>query len=73
MRGRSRELVAADESTVIAKPFLDAIVMEDSESDRSFPNPPCPDKSNGFEVFSESNDLVDQFVTSETGPWRRWR
>jgi hypothetical protein len=71
MSARSRELVAADESTVIAKPFLDAIVVEDSEGDGCFPDPPCTDESDGFEVFGNSDDLLDQLPASETGPWRR--
>ena len=33
MNARSRELVAADESTVICKPFLCAIVVKGSECD----------------------------------------
>ena len=33
MKERSGELVAPDESTVISKPFLDPIVVEDGEGD----------------------------------------
>jgi hypothetical protein len=33
MSARSGELIAADESTVVSKPFLDAIVVESSEGD----------------------------------------
>ena len=33
MSARSRELVATDGSTIISEPFLDAIVVEDSEGD----------------------------------------
>ena len=63
------ELVATDEPTVVSKPFLDAIVVKDSQGDGCFPNPPCTDESDRCEVFSEANDLVDQLVTSKTGPW----
>jgi hypothetical protein len=73
MSARSRELIATDESTVLAKPFLDAIVVEDGEGDGCFPDPPCTDESDGFQVFSESDDLLDQLFASETGPWRRGR
>jgi hypothetical protein len=48
MSARSRELVAADESTIVAKPFLDVTVMEDLESYRCFPDPPCTNQSDGF-------------------------
>ena len=33
MSRRTEELVAADETAVIAKPFLDTIIVEDSEGD----------------------------------------
>ena len=32
VRKRSRKLITSDESTVVAKPFLDAVVMKDGES-----------------------------------------
>ena len=73
MRARSGELIAADESAVIAKSFLDPIIVEDSEGNRRFSDSPCTDQSDGFEVFSQSDDLVDQLSTSETGPWCRGR
>ena len=72
MSTRSGELVAADEPTVIAKPFLDAAVVEDRESDGSFPDPSGTDESDGFEVFREINNLLDQPVASETNPWGWW-
>ena len=71
MCARSRELITTDESTVITKPVLDAIVVEDGESDRGFSNTPCANESNGFEVLCETNDLLDEVVASETGP-ERW-
>ena len=56
---RSRELIATDESPVIAKFVLDAIMVENSERDGCFPNPPRTDESNGFQVFSKSDNLLD--------------
>jgi len=53
------KLVATDEPTVIAKPLLDAIVMEDSQSNRRLPDPPCTDESDWGEVFNETNDPLD--------------
>ena len=35
---RSRELVATDESPVIVKPFFDAIMVEDGQGYRRFPD-----------------------------------
>jgi hypothetical protein len=60
MRTRSWELVATNEPAVLAKPLLDAIVVEDSESD-------------GCEGSGETNDLFDQFIAPETGSRRRGR
>jgi len=68
---RSGELVATDESTVIAKPFLDALVVEDSQGDRRFPNSACTDESDGCTVFGKADDPLNQLVASETG--LRWR
>ena len=71
MGERGRELVATDEPTVVAKPFLNAIVVENGQGDGSFPNPTRPDESDWCATVGETNDLLDQFVASETGPWRR--
>ena len=70
MSARGRELVATDKPTVGSKRCLDAIVVEDGESDGRFSNPPCTDESDWGEIFCKANDLLDQIVASETGP--RW-
>ena len=70
MSGRSRKLIAANESTVLAKSFFNPIVMENCEGNRCLPYSPRTDESDGFEVFSESDDLLNQLVPSETIPWR---
>lgn len=49
----------------MTKSLLEAPVVEDGEGDRRFPNPPCTDQSDRFEVFSEPNDIFDQLVTSK--------
>ena len=59
MKAGRRELVATDESTVIPKSALDATVVEDSEGDTRFADPPCTNESDWFEVFSETNNLLD--------------
>ena len=66
-------MVATDESTVVAEPLLDPIVMKDGEGDRRLSDPSRTDQSDGLEVFGQANDLLDQLVTSETGPRRRRR
>ena len=72
MRARSGELVTTDESTVVAEPFPDTIEVEDRKGNRRFSDPPCADESNVFEVVYEPNNVVDQPVTSETGPGWKW-
>ena len=67
------ELVTTDEPAVFTKPFFNAIVVEDSERDGCFPDPTRANESDGREVLGETNDLVDQLVASETGPWWRGR
>ena len=69
MCARGGELVATDEPTVGPKPFLDAIVVEDAQGDRGFPDPSCSDESDWSETFRETDDLLDQVLASETGPW----
>jgi len=69
----SWELIATDESTVIAKPVLDVIVVQDGESDGCFPNAPCAYEGYGFEVVGETKELLDKLVASETGPGCRGR
>ena len=65
MSARRGELVATDEPTVGSKPFLDAIMMEDGQSDGCFPNSSCTDEGDWGEVFCEADDVLDQLLTSE--------
>ena len=64
-------MIATDESTVAAKPVFNAIVVEDGESDRCFPDPTWTDESNWNEMLRVTDDLPNQLVTSEEDP--RWR
>ena len=68
---RGRELVTTDESSIISEPFLDAIVVEDGQSDGCLPDPPWPDESEWGEVLGEVDNLFNQIVASKTGP-RTW-
>ena len=70
MKARWGELVAADETTVVSKSFLEAIVVEDGQGNGRFPDPPWTDESDWGQVFCEADHLLDHFVTTETGP--RW-
>ena len=54
-----REFVATDEPTVVTKPPLDSIVVQDRQGDRRFPDPPGTDESDWPKVFSEINRLLD--------------
>ena len=68
MSERGGELVATDEPTIVSKPLLDAIVVEDSQGDRCFPDPPWSDESDRSEISCKANNLLDQLVTSKTSP-----
>ena len=59
MSGGCAELVTTDEPTVVAKPFLDAVVVEDSQRDGRLANSPGTDESSWSEGFYETNDLLD--------------
>ena len=69
----SRKLIATDESTVLAKSFFYPLVVKDSESDRSFPNPPRTNEGDRFKAFSESDNFLNQFIAPKTVPRRRGR
>ena len=62
--------VTTDESTVISKPLLDSVVVEDGQSNRCFPDPSWTNEGEWGEVFCETDDLLDQIVAPKTGP--RW-
>jgi len=67
---RGREFVARNESTVIAKPLLDTIVVEKGQGNGGLANPASTDEGDRNEVLGEIDYLLDQFVTSKEGP--RW-
>ena len=60
MGRRCWELIAADEPTVVAKPFLDAIVVGDGQSNRRLPDPTRTDKSDGYGPIDEARNLFNQ-------------
>ena len=68
---RRRELITSDEPTILPELLLDAIVVEDSQSDGRLSNPASTDQSDRSETFRQSDDLVDQIVTTEAGS-QRW-
>ena len=71
MAERRRELVTSNEPTILAEPFLDPVVMEDGQSDGGLADPASTEESDRTETFCQSDDLVDQIFTTETG-FRRW-
>jgi len=73
MDRRRWELIASDEPTILAKPLLDAIVMEDFQSDGCLANPASTDESNRNQVVCQIDDLLDQLVTPKEDPGRRGR
>ena len=73
MSTRGGELVATDESTVVAKPLLDPVVVENGQGNGCLPDSSGTDESDRNEVLGEVKYLLDQLVASEEGPrwWRR--
>jgi len=73
MRARGREFVAANESTVVTKPLLDPVVVENGQGDRSLADSASTDEGDWGEVLSEIDYLLDQLVASKERPrWQRW-
>ena len=66
-------MVTTDEATVVTESLFDVIVMEDGESDGCLPGSTSTDESDRREVFGQTNDLLDQYVTSEAGRRHRGR
>ena len=74
MCGRGGELVAPYESTVVAKPLLDPIVVEDRQGDRGLANSASTDQSDWSQLLGQIDYLLDQLVASEERPWgKRWK
>ena len=69
MGARSWELITPDEPTVVTEPLFDAVVVEDGEGNRRFPNPSCTDKGDWNEGFCEASNLLDQFIPPKARPW----
>ena len=69
MRARGREFVATNEPTMMTKPLLDPIVVENSQCDGSLTNSAGTDENDWGTVLSEIDYLLDQLVASEEGPW----
>jgi hypothetical protein len=69
---RGGERVATDETTIVTKSLLDAVVVEDSEGDGGLADSAGADESDGSEAFCKTNDLLDPFVASEEDSWWRW-
>jgi hypothetical protein len=73
MDTRSWKLITADEATILTKSAFDSVVVEDGESNGCFPDPPSAYESNGFEMFGEPDDLLNQLTAPETSPGCRRR
>ena len=72
MTTRGRELITADESTVMTKSLLDPIVVENGQSDRRLADSASTDESDWIKLLSQVDYLFDQLVASEKGlRWQR--
>jgi len=68
MGARSRELVTTDKSTVVAKPPLDPIMVENGKGDGRLANPPSADESDWSKILGEIDYFLNQLVASKKGP-----
>ena len=59
MGARGRELVAADEPAVVAKPSLDLTTVENSQGDRGLPNAAGADENDWTKLLDEINCPLD--------------
>ena len=66
---RGGELVATDETAVIAKLLLDPIVVKNGQGDRRLADSPGTDEGDWDKVLDEIGRLLDQLVASEERPW----
>ena len=69
----SWKFVAADEASIVAKPFFYPVVVESSEGDGRFPDSTCANEGDGAEGVRKVNNLLDQPVATETGSRPRGR
>ena len=61
-----RELIAADEPTLVTKPSLDATVVEDGQSGTRLTGSRAgTDESDRSEVFHQTDDLLDRLAAAE--------
>ena len=70
---RRGELVATEETAVLAEPLPDAAVVKDGQSDGCLADPADPSECDWSELLCETDDLLNQFSTPVTSPRRRRR
>jgi len=71
MSGGRGELIATNESTIVAEPLLDAVVVQDGQRDGCLSDSAGTNESDWSQIFCQASDLLDKLVASEEGP--RWR
>ena len=62
MSERGRELVTANESTVLAKPSFDTTVVKDGQANGRLANSAGTNQCDRCEAFCEADNLLDQLV-----------
>ena len=73
MFGRGGESITANESTVLAKPLLDPVVVEDRQGNRGLADSPSTNQGDRGKLLGEIDYLLDQLVASKERPWGRRR
>jgi hypothetical protein len=67
MRARGRELITTNESTVVAKPLLDPVMVENGQGDGRLANSASTNQGDRDKVLGEIEYLLNQFVASKEG------
>ena len=68
MSARGWELIAADESAILAEPAFYAFIVEGRQNDGCLSNPSGTDQGDWRELLCQTGDLVDQLIPSKEDP-----
>jgi len=69
--GRGGELITANESTVMTKPLLDPVVVENGQGNGGLADSTGTNQGDWNKILGEIDCLLDQLVASEERSWRR--
>ena len=62
-------MVATNEATIVSKPLLDPIIVENGQGDRRLADSAGTGKCDWINVLNEIDYFLDQLVATEKRPW----